>query len=72
MQGLPIPGSCGGSADSFVDPNTSTQLGIPIALAPRILMPRWKQLSETLWVQPDLRERIAGAARLIEKGVVCL
>jgi hypothetical protein len=28
-------------------------------------------LPETLWLRPDLREQVGGAARLIEKGVVC-
>ena len=28
-------------------------------------------LAETLWLRRGLRERIEGAARLIEKGVVC-
>jgi hypothetical protein len=28
-------------------------------------------LGETLWLRPSLREQAGGAARLIEKGVVC-
>ena len=28
-------------------------------------------MGETLWLRRGLRERIEGAARLIEKGVVC-
>jgi hypothetical protein len=37
----------------------------------------WKRLyfspplAKTLWLRSDLRERVGGAARLIEKGVVC-
>jgi hypothetical protein len=27
--------------------------------------------AETLWLRPSLREQAGGAARLIEKGVVC-
>jgi hypothetical protein len=29
------------------------------------------ELAETLWLRPDLREQVGGAARLVEKGVVC-
>ena len=28
-------------------------------------------LAETLWLRPDLREKVGSAARLIGKGVVC-